>query len=312
MKPDTRAFAAAALGLFLSSVAWADILVSSSGNDSVLRYSDKAGAFIGALVPSGVGGLDDPRGLAVGPGNLLYVASRGTSRVIRYDAGTGSAIDSFVHASLTSITDLAIGPDGNLYVLSGGFAGEVLRFDTGTRALIDSFVVAVPVLNTPIYMDFADAEFAVGTDTSRLFRFDALTGVQLSSQIRDTLQGVDYGPDGNLYIGASDSANVIRRDALTGTLSDFVAPNDAPGVRDIAFGPDSNLYVLANNGVARYDGSSGDFIDTFIASGSGGLTEARYFVFVQGVPEPGAVALVLAALLALVMVRLPLSRDKAL
>src|SRR5690349_20025845 len=121
------------IALFVCSVSHADILVSSSATDSVLRYSDTTGAFIGALVRSGSAGLDDPRGLAIGPGNLLYVASRGTNSVLRYNGLTGAFLDTFVNPALSSITDLAIGPDWNLYVLSGGFTGAVLRFDTATR-----------------------------------------------------------------------------------------------------------------------------------------------------------------------------------
>jgi len=286
--------------LFVCSAGQAEILVSSSGTDSILRYSDTTGAFLGALVPSGAGGLDDPRGLTVGPGNLLYVASRGTNTVLRYDALSGAFIDSFANAALSSLTDLAIGPDGNLYVLSGGFSGAVLRFNSATGALIDSFAQPVNVFNQPTYMDFTSGEFAVSTDTSRLFRFDAITGAQLSSQIRDTIHGVDYGPDGNLYIGASDSGNVIRRISGSGSLEDFIAPFGAPGARDVAFGLDGNLYVLSNN-VQRYDGTTGAFLDVFVAAGSGGLSDPRYFTFVQGIPEPSAATLLLMAVLALVV-----------
>jgi glucose/arabinose dehydrogenase len=300
----TRDLRRAALIIAVTACApsWADILVSSSGNDSILRYSGTTGGFLGALVPGGSGGLDDPRGLAVGPGNLLYVASRGTDAILRYNAATGAFIDTFVSSGLDSITDLGIGPDGNLYVLSGGFAGEVLRFDTATGALIDSFASPLAVFNTPIYLDFGFGELGVSTDTSRLFRFDALTGAQLSSQIRDTIHGVAHGPDGNLYVKASDSANVIRRLAATGAIEDFIPPFGAPGSRDIAFGPDGNLYVLAH-GIERYSGATGTFIDTLVSAGSGGLTDPRYFIFVQAVPEPAAGMLLATGLGVLILCR---------
>jgi DNA-binding beta-propeller fold protein YncE len=56
----------------------------------------------------------------------------------------------------------------------------------------------------------------------------------------------------------------------------------------MAFGPDGNLYVGStdgllgnpeNNRVLRYDGTTGAFIDTFVAPGSGGLGEPDGIVF---------------------------------
>lgn len=292
MREYKSAIGAVAVALVFSSAATADIIVSSSGNDSILRYSETTGAFLGALVASGSGsgGLDDPRGLAVA-NNQLFVVSRGTNSVLRYNAATGAFIDQFITMGLDAPADLGFGPDGNLYVLESEFTGEVLRFDGSTGSFIDSFASPVATFNTPIYLDFGFGELAVSTDTSRLFRFNGTTGVQLSSQIRDTIHGVAYGPDGNLYVKASDSANVIRRVAMTGVLEDFVAPGGVPGSRDIGFGADANLYVLAGGGVQRFDGGTGLFIDQFVSSGSGGLTDARYLTFAQPVPEPGTVAL---------------------
>ena len=42
----------------------------------------------------------------------------------------------------------------------------------------------------------------------------------------------------------------------------------------MAFGPDGNLYVAdyTDAAVIRYNGSTGAFIDIYVAAGSGGLT----------------------------------------
>src|SRR5262249_5969919 len=49
----------------------------------------------------------------------------------------------------------------------------------------------------------------------------------------------------------------------------------------LVFGTDGNLYVssFASNNVLRYDGTTGDFIDTFVPAGSGGLSHTHGLVF---------------------------------
>ena len=51
---------ALALVLLLPRPAAADLLVSSN-HQEVLRYDGSTGAFLGAFVPAGSGGLDEPR-----------------------------------------------------------------------------------------------------------------------------------------------------------------------------------------------------------------------------------------------------------
>src|SRR4030095_1817570 len=67
------------------SVARADLLLSSTETDSVLRYDAATGAFRGAFVAAGSGGLDQPRGLGLGPDGNLYVASFMSDQVLCYD-----------------------------------------------------------------------------------------------------------------------------------------------------------------------------------------------------------------------------------
>jgi hypothetical protein len=111
----------------------------------VLRYHGETGAFLGAFVPAGSGGLEYASGLVFGPDGNLYVAGRNAVR--RYNGKTGAFIDAFVpeNGGLKDPHGLVFGPDGDLYVTSGPFyfgpdADAVRRYNGSTGAFIEVFV----------------------------------------------------------------------------------------------------------------------------------------------------------------------------
>ena len=61
-----------------------------------MRYNGTTGAFVGAFVSTGSGGLDRPAGLIFGPDGNLYVSSQNNDAVLRYNGATGAFIDAFV------------------------------------------------------------------------------------------------------------------------------------------------------------------------------------------------------------------------
>ena len=83
---------------------------------------------------------------------------------------------------------------------------------------------------------------------------------------------------GVLLVGNTRAHNVVRLDEETGAfLGDFISAGSGGLVAPdaLVFGPDGHLYVssgdsLANSAVLRYDGKTGQFMDTF-ASGHGML-----------------------------------------
>lgn len=83
--------------LYVSSTRSADLV-----SDSILRYNGQTGAFIDDFVPTGSGGLRDPRGLVFGLDGNLYVASNapnGDGSVLRYNGQTKAFIDEFVSSA---------------------------------------------------------------------------------------------------------------------------------------------------------------------------------------------------------------------
>jgi hypothetical protein len=110
---------------------------------SVLRYHGQTGAFLGAFVAPGSGGIDGPEGLTFGPDGNLYVASN--NGVLRYNGSTGAFLGVFVptgSGGLASPADVVFGPDSHLYVADGTApaASNVLRYNGSTGAFLGVFV----------------------------------------------------------------------------------------------------------------------------------------------------------------------------
>jgi DNA-binding beta-propeller fold protein YncE len=68
------------------------LLIGSGGNDSILRHDIQQGS-TRVFVASKSGGLNGPAGMAFGDDGLLYVASRNTKEILRYDAKDGQPSD---------------------------------------------------------------------------------------------------------------------------------------------------------------------------------------------------------------------------
>jgi len=105
-------------------------------------------------------------------------------------------------------------------------------------------------------------------------------------------QRILYGPEGDLYIldaskpccpsDAEDDYAVYRYDGDSGDYIDtFIAPGagNLNEGQNMIFGPDGNLYITVNEitgndfcdggAVHRYDGTTGAFMDVFVANGAG-------------------------------------------
>ena len=297
-------FAALAV-LALAAPARADLLVASSETDAVLRYDAVSGAFRGSFVAAGAGGLDQPRGMAVGPDGALYVASFLTDEVLRYDGATGAFVDAFVAAGsggLNGPTHLTFGPSGDLYV--GSFFGDsVLRYDGTTGAPLGAFVASGSGgLHPPAGLVFGpDTNLYVASGiTDEVLRYDGTTGAFVDAFVAagsgglDGPGGLDFSAGGDLLVASTISGAVLRYDGTTGDFVDaFVAAGSGGLVVpiDLVAASDGLLYVgssapgTGSDAVLRYDGTTGAFVDAFVPAGAGGL-DGPFGLFFADIPAP--------------------------
>ncbi len=225
-----------------------DLVVIGQSNN-ILRYNEATGAFEETLADVGTGGLNDAKDALFGPDGNLYVANFGNRNVLRFNGQSGAFIDEFVapnSGGLQFPTVLAFGPDGNLYVGQGGpgntgGGGNVLRYNGTTGAFVDVF---------------ADAKASSGLDL---------------------INGIAFGPDGNLYVSSTDRSiftnadRVLRYNGTTGAFIDtFVAPGELDDLGALTFGPDGDLYMIDArfSHVQRYSGVDGTFKGVFTSGGN--------------------------------------------
>src|SRR5262249_21664421 len=117
-----------------------NLYVTSSGN-AVLRYDGTTGAPLGTFVTAGSGGLSGAAGITFDPsGSYLYVASGGSSQVLKYNASTGAYVGVAASAGVSAPIDVQFGSDGLLYVDSRG-NNRILRY-TENGTYVDDFVPA--------------------------------------------------------------------------------------------------------------------------------------------------------------------------
>jgi streptogramin lyase len=199
-----------------------------------------------AFVTAGSGGLSGPEDITIGPDGNLYVVTL-SSTVLRYNSGTGQFISTFVSQgsgglSVSDPAGLAFGPDGNLYVASRG-TNQVLSYNGTTGAFISAFVSA------------------------------GLGGLSGPT-------GITFGADGNLYVGSFNNNEIMRyngplaadpgtADPASGQSGATFVASSSGGVFQpyhAIFSPDGNLYVTGEqtDGVLRYNGTTGAFINTFV------------------------------------------------
>ncbi len=214
-------------------------LIGGINTGNILEYQPD-GTLVGEFVAAGTGGLGAVGGLAYGADGNLYVADYGNNQILRYDGTTGTFIDVFVNSATPGLNDplgLAFGPDGSLYVASRGSAG-VLKFDGATGALDTGFTAAAVNMAEDITIG-PDGAVYVASFTDGVYRLDASTGANLGLFVPIgsggllSAAGIDFGPDGNLYIADQDGDAIRRYDGSTGAyIDDYATGVNGPAYMD--------------------------------------------------------------------------------
>lgn len=258
----------------------ADLLVTDSTHNRVLRYSN-TGAALGTFIPPSSAGQIVSSPLAGPDGNLYFLDVQ--NEVLRFNGSTGTFMDIFVPAGSGGLvgTQLTFGPDGNLYIADRGQV--VKRFNGTTGAFMGDFTTGYTLV-VPDGLTFGPDGNLYVSDEVNVVKFDGTTGAFISIFVAAGSGGLSgpgplvFRPDGFLYVGSSNTG-VLRYDSQTGAFVNQVVPS--PGARSdagLAFGPNGNLYVAFfdfinhMDFVNSYDPQTGTLIiPFFVPAGAAGL-----------------------------------------
>ena len=171
------------------------LYVASATSSRVLRFDADTGDFVDVFVSTGSGGLMQPEGIAFGPDSTgdgvqeLFVSSRGSDQVLRYNGDTGAFIDVFAELGIINPTGLVFGADRTgdsipeLYV--AGFASDnVVEFNGSTGAFVRQLVPpGRGNLDGPVGLSFEpDGRlYVVSSNNNRIIRYDSATGAFINT-----------------------------------------------------------------------------------------------------------------------------------
>lgn len=214
----------------------ADLIISEYGSNRIFRFNESAGEFSN-FITQGSGTMSGPGTPVYGADGNLYVVSWSNGKILKYDGQTGAFLSTVVTQSANTIWSMALGADNQFYGGIWSTSGSVYRYNS-----------------SGIYVD---------------------TFISASSGGLSYPSGLQFGPDGKLYVASYGNNTILRYNGTTGQYIDtFVSPGVS--FKEFDLGLDGNIYVgLSNGSVNKYNGTTGAFTSTF-AQGMGTIYDVEF------------------------------------
>lgn len=232
-----------------------------------------------------------PRGLAFGPGGLLYVSSWNQDRVkiLNPDGlqvgeiGAGSGLD--------GPEELAFGANGHLYVISGN-SNEVFQFDR-QGDFVRSFGAAAGLLNPAgLAIGSRGRIYVGGYDYRRIYVFEANGEYVREFSTWSQIGSLASAPNGNLLVSRAEDDDLFEMTTEGQIVRQFGDDIGLDFPRYIAVGPDSRIYVSSANSkelfVLSWDGEVEEIHEDILWIGSIAFAPQRFRVALKGaLARPG-------------------------
>ncbi len=236
------------------------VLVVNYGANTLNRFDDSSGNFLGTLATS-TQGLDAPNFMYQLPNGQLLVSNGNGNNIVKLNPYTGAALGSF-GSGLNFPEQIKLGPNGYLYLANQG-AANLKVYDTNGNlisTLTDSRITAPNGIGFDKLSNMYISNNQTGgsiykytTNGSTLNYVSILKTYPLS----ETPRGIAMlGNDLYVNVITANGARVEKFTNSTGTPSTFVTlPTGANPYAGIVWGPDGRLYIAnyGQNQVNIYD-----------------------------------------------------------
>jgi streptogramin lyase len=289
-----------ALGAADARAAYNDVLVTNLLGSNVTQYDPVTGASLGVFAGSP---LQYPRGIAVGPGNNVFVADLGTNSVDQFNGTTGAFINQIVapgEGGLNQPHSIVFDSNSDLFVSSFNSNGVIeYKITGGSSSVVQTFSAAGLSNPTGLALDSGGDLYVASSGNKSILKFDATTGALIGTFSNNALNqpaGLTLAPNGTLFVANfsanSGAGNILQFDAAGNLLHTFTDLANLNGPSSLAFDAQGRLLVSSynNSEILRYnvDLAAGTWtFDEVFASTD--LNSPVYLSVV--VPEPGSVVL---------------------
>jgi sugar lactone lactonase YvrE len=254
-----------------------NLYVASWRTNSVNRYDATTGAYMGAFVAPGSGGLTGAAFLAFRPDGFLYVASQNDGAVYRYNATTG-AFSNKVYQSpaLYGAGGMAWDTNGNLFVSLNAPTNMQARYARLGAASQEAFTVSLDYPSAyPVTVSYSTGNGSAAAGTN----YTAATGTVVFAPGETTktilVQTLDDGvvdPALSFTVTLSGASGAtISRGQGTGTILD--GDSTKFYVADASGTPSTYRYGPSGNARASSALVSGDTAPRGVATTAAGTTE---------------------------------------
>jgi sugar lactone lactonase YvrE len=192
----------------------------------------------------------------------LYTVDSDSKRLFRVVPETGKA--EVLTVLPRPATGLVMDKDGNLYAASGGQEGVILRVPAKALeggpfdgSLVETFVSGTAGANGMVFdakgnlyvSGGANGNVYVVLPSGELKVWASGIAAERKEQLI-TVNGLDFGKDGKLYIANTSSGEInrvaVNADGTFGKVELFAKDARLHGADGIMFGPDGDLYVCVN------------------------------------------------------------------
>ncbi len=261
------------------SMAQRYMLVSSRGNHTIKRYNLDTGAYVDDLIPA-TSGLNNPQEVLLGPDGNLYVSFRfgsNSGTVKKYDLD-GSFLGDFTSGyTLAEATKMSWTPSGDLTVSQwSSTQNEAVTFDGQTGQFQGLAAREGGIVNPMDHEWLPDGRLIVAnwSQTGQsgfigTYDSEGLAGPRLTS-IPQGPVNMWWDDNGDLLV-ADWTLGAVQRYTSEGQFrSTFISGlNRLEGYA--VYGDYLYLGEWQGNTVKKYRKDTGEFVETFITAGRGGL-----------------------------------------